>query len=98
MWSSAIPTEVHILPSGLMIKGNFKNEGVACEGDLGAPAIYVPKTDDNFDTKVSLALTAFAAGKKIQTLIYFGADSDCIQVSASGYVPKAHSYYWQLLN
>ena len=81
-----------------MLKGDFKVEGVNCAGDMGAPAIYLPKSDENFDAKVSLALTAFAAGKKIQTLIYFGSDSDCIQVSASGYVPKAHPYYWQLLN
>lgn len=98
IWSSAIPTQVHILPDGLLLKGDFENEGVSCAGDLGAAAIYLPKTDDNFDSKLSLALTAFAAGKQIQTLIYTSADSDCIQISASGYVPKAHTYYWQLLN
>ncbi|NRA25387.1 MAG: hypothetical protein HRU08_13140 [Oleispira sp.] len=98
IWSSAIPTQVHIVPEGLLLIGDFENAGVNCAGAITQAAILLPKSDPGFEHKLSLALTANAAGKTIETLVYTEASSDCIQISASGYVPKAHYYYWRLKN
>jgi hypothetical protein len=94
-WSSAVPKEVHIIPDGIVLIGEFNNEGVSCA--TGRKAIYLPKTDPNFDAKLSLALTAKATGKAIQVLL-LTTEPSCYLVSANGYVPVAHPYYWQLLN
>ncbi len=94
IWSVAIPTEVHIVPDGLVLVGDFNNSGVTCA--TGPKAIYLSKTDPNFDAKLSLALTAKAAGKRIQVLINDPLESNCIQISAMGFVPIAFHYYWQL--
>ncbi len=94
IWSAAVPTEVHIVPNGLVLLGDFNNNGVTCA--TGPKAIYLPNTDPNFDAKLSLALTAKASGKKIKVLINDPLESNCIQISAMGYVPIAFHYYWQL--
>jgi len=96
IWSSAVPSEVHIIPDGMVLLGEFDNTGVTCA--TGPKAIYLPKTDLGFDSKLSLALTAKAAKKEIRVLLETSTSSICYQVSALGYVPKVHSYYWQLKN
>ena len=55
---SAIPTQVHIIPEGLMLVGNFKNTGVSCAGTLNSKSILLSKDDPMFSHKVSLALAA----------------------------------------
>lgn len=94
IWSVAHPTEVHIIPDGLILIGEFDNTGVTCV--TGPKAIYLPKADINFDAKLSMALTAKATGKKIQVLINDPLENNCVQVSSMGYIPVAHHYYWQL--
>jgi len=96
IWSVAVPSEVHIVPNGLVLIGDFNNTGVTCA--TGPKAIYLPNTDPNFDAKLSLALTAKATGKRIQVLIGDPVETNCIQISAMGYVPIAFYYYWQLKN
>jgi hypothetical protein len=93
---SATPTQVHIVPEGLLLEGDFKNTGVSCAGTLNPRSILLTKDDPMFSHKVSLALAANMSGKIIETLVYTGSSSDCIQISASGYMPKAHHYYWRL--
>jgi len=95
IWSHAVPKEVHIIPDGIVLMGEFDNTDVSCA--TGAKAIYLPKTDPNFEAKLSLALTAKATEKEIQVLL-FTTESNCYQVSALGFVPVAHPYYWQLKN
>ncbi|PAJ71662.1 hypothetical protein CJF42_25515 [Pseudoalteromonas sp. NBT06-2] len=95
IWSHAVPKQVHIIPNGLVLIGEFDNTGISCA--TGSQAIYLPKTDDNFDAKLSLALTAKATAKEIKVLL-LTEDSTCYQVSAHGYVPVVHPYYWQLKN
>ncbi len=94
IWSSAVPTEVHMMPNGLVLLGEFNNAGVTCA--TGPNAIFLPSSDPNYDRKVSMALTAFAAGKSITVLINDPISTNCIQVSAMGFVPVAYDYYWQL--
>ena len=94
IWSSAVPKEVHIVPDGLVLIGEFDKTGVTCV--TGPKSIYLPKTDENFDAKLSLALTAKATGKKIQVLINEPYDTNCKEISAMGWIPTAHHYYWQL--
>ncbi len=93
-WSSAVPTEVHIIPEGLVLLGDFDLTGVACV--TGSKAVYLPKTDLGFDAKLSLALTAKATGKKIEVLIDKSSQTDCHSVNAHGMVAVAHHYYWRL--
>lgn len=96
IWSSAIPTEVHLVPDGLILLGDFNNTGVSCA--TGPKAIFLPKSDQNFNQKLSLALTAHTTGKKINVLINDPIEANCIYISAMGYVPIAFDYYWQLKN
>ncbi|MBI2778712.1 MAG: hypothetical protein HYX62_02835 [Gammaproteobacteria bacterium] len=94
IWSAAVPTEVHVVPEGLVLLGNFNNIGVTCA--TGPKAILLPSTDPNFNRKLSMALTAITTGKQIQVLINDPIETNCIQISAMGYVPVAFYYYWQL--
>ncbi len=93
-WSSAVPKEVHIVPDWLVLIGEFNNAGVTCA--TGAPAIFLSKKDPNFDAKVSLALTANASNKRIRVLLEDSDSSNCVKISALGYVPSVFYYYWQL--
>jgi hypothetical protein len=56
LWTSAIPTEVHIVGEGLVLVGNFDKTGVTCA--TGSKAIFLPKTDPQFQAKLSMALIA----------------------------------------
>lgn len=95
-WTSAVPTQVHIVPEGLVVIGSFSDEGITCSTASGS--IFLPKTDDNFDHKLSMALMAYAAGKQVEVLVYKGTSSDCQVISAGGSIPKVHNYYWRLKN
>ena len=94
IWSSAVPKQVHIVPEGLVLVGDFSNSGVTCA--TGFKAIILQKSDPNFDSKLSLALTAKATGKKIEVLINKPLATNCIKISAHGYIPIAYHYYWRL--
>lgn len=96
IWSSAVPTEIHMVPNGMILLGAFDNAEVTCA--TAASAVYIPKTASNFEMKLSIALTAKATGKKITVLIDEPFASNCIQISAMGFVPIAHDYYFQLKN
>lgn len=96
IWSYAVPTEVHIVPDGLILIGAFDRTGVGCS--TGPKAIFLPNTDPNFKSKLSLALTAQATGKVIRVLINDPLATNCKSISALGMVPIAHDYYWQLQN
>ena len=94
LWSAAVPVEIHIVPHGLVLVGDFDNTGVTCA--TGPKAIFLPKSDPNFREKLTLALNAKAAGKKIKVLINDPIASNCIEISAMGHVPIAYYYYWQI--
>ena len=96
VWTSAVPTEVHIIPDGLVVLGDFDRPGVECAS--GPKAIYLPQSDPGYDAKLSLTLTAKATGKKIEVLLGVPLATNCFTVSAHGQVPVAHPYYWRLKN
>jgi len=95
-WTSAVPTQVHIVTSGLVLLGEFDLNGVTCA--TGPKAIYLSNTDESFDHKLALALSANASGKKISVLIDDSIETNCTSISAMGYVPVVHRAYWQLKN
>ena len=101
VWSSAVPTEINLVPSGLVLLGDFDNTGVTCA--TGQRAIFLPNTDLNFKGRLAMALTAIATGRSIRVLLLDSSESDkaygglkCESVSAHGYVPVAYHYYWDL--
>ncbi len=93
IWTSAVPTEVHLVPEGLVLVGDFNLPGVTCSTAKG---IFLTKDDPQFQGKLSLALSAKMSGKKIQVLINDPIETGCIQISALGFIPRAYHYYWQL--
>jgi hypothetical protein len=95
VWSSAVPTEVHVVPEGLVLVGSFNNAGVSCA--TGAAAVFLPASDPNFKSKLAMALTASTLGRRIEVLIADPVATNCVQISAHGWVPVAYHYYWRLL-
>jgi len=91
---SAVPTSVRLVDGGLVLIGDFDLSTVACS--TGPSAIYLPGSDIKFDQKLSLALTAFAAGKTIEVLISDPVSQSCVAVSAIGNIPTAYHNYWYL--
>lgn len=94
VWSSAIPTQVQLVDGGLVLLGDFDNSGVACA--TGPKAIYLPSSDPKFREKLGVALLAFATESRIEVLIADPIETNCIQVSAIGYVPVAYHNFWTL--
>jgi hypothetical protein len=94
LWTSAVPTEIHIVPDGLVLLGDFENTGVICA--TGPKAIFLPKIDPAYKEKLSLAMTAIATGKKIRVLISDPIEFNCIEIAAMGHIPVANHYFWQL--
>ena len=94
LWTSAIPVEIHIIPDGLLVLGDFENTGVLCA--TGPKAIFLPKTDAMFKEKLTLGLAAKATGSKIRVLIDEPVESNCFQVPLTGAIPVASPYFWQL--
>ncbi len=99
IWSGTVPTEIHIVPNGMILLGAFHDTSITCAtGENAVQAIYVPKTASNFEMKLSISLTAKATKKEIKVLIDKPSAAECIQISAMGYVPIAYDYYFQLRN
>lgn len=96
LWSSAIPDEIHIVPRGLVLIGDFDNTGVLCS--TGPKAIYLSNLDPQFKEKLTLALTAKATDKKIRVAINQPIEYSCIKILTLGYVPIASHYFWQLVD
>jgi hypothetical protein len=94
LWTSAIPTEIHLVPDGLVLLGEFDNPGVICAS--GPRAIFLPRIDPSFKEKLTLALTAKATGKKIRAVIADPIEGSCINILAVGAVPIVSHYFWQL--
>ena len=94
-WLSAVPTGIDIAPDGLVVRGTFDTSKIACA--TGASAIFLSNTDDNFQHKLALALTAKATNGVIQVLISNpGLTTSCTSVSAHGMVPTVSVHYWRL--
>ncbi len=51
IWSAAVPTEVHLVDGGLLLLGDFNNEGVTCAS--GPRGIFLPGTDATVRQEVS---------------------------------------------
>lgn len=94
LWTSAVPTEIHLVPDGMVLLGDFDNPGVSCA--TGPRAIFLPRLDTSFKEKLTLALTAKATGKKIRVVIADPIESSCINILAVGAVPIVSHYFWQL--
>ena len=94
VWTSATPGEIHLVPDGLVLLGEFDNPGVTCA--TGPRAIFLPKIDPLFKEKLTLALTAKATGKKIRVVIADPVETSCINILAVGAVPIVSHYFWQL--
>lgn len=96
LWSAAVPQEIHIVPHGLVLVGDFDNTGVLCAS--GPRAIFLSNQDPSFKEKLTLALTAKATQKKIRVVINEPIEFNCIDIPATGYVPVASYYFWQLID
>ena len=94
LWTYAVPEEIHIVPDGLVLIGDFDRAGVLCAS--GPQGIFLPASDPMFREKMSLALSAKAAGKKIRALIEDPIEFGCARVHATGYFPVVSRYFWQL--
>ncbi|KZZ35853.1 MULTISPECIES: hypothetical protein [unclassified Oleiphilus] len=99
-WLTVYPKNVKLLGSGLLLQGQNEIENISlvtCA--TNKTSIYLKNSDEMFDQKLSMALSAQAQGKAIQTLIY-SPDSNpdaCTTVSAHGSVGTAYFYYWHLM-
>lgn len=94
VWTSAVPAEIHLVPDGLVLIGDFDNSAVSCAS--GSGAIFLPKIDPLFKEKLTLALTAKATDKKIRVVIADPVASSCVSILAVGAVPIVSHYFWQL--
>ena len=95
VWLSAVPTEVHIVPDGLVLIGPFNVAQVACA--TGPAGVFLPSAGDaNFDRKLAAALTAYATGRPVTVLINDPVATNCLTQSALGALPIAYPAYWQL--
>jgi hypothetical protein len=91
VWLTAVPTEVHIVPDGLVVMG-FNVSSIACATNGG---IFLPSAgDNNFDRKVAVAMTAFAMERPLTVLINDPVNTNCNVQSAIGALPIAYSAYW----
>lgn len=96
IWSSATPTGINIVPNGMVLYGNFNQNGISCA--TGTKAIFLSNKDENFKYKLSLAITAKTTKKKIKVLLGAPLETNCEIISAHGSVPRAHHYYWIIEN
>lgn len=95
IWVQAVPTQIHIVPDGLVVRGLFNASGVTCSTDNNA--VFLPNTDPNYNAKLTIALAAKATGQPLQVRLGTASDSECKGISAMGEVPVAYFYYWQML-
>lgn len=95
-WTSAVPREIHLVPQGMVLVGDYDQTGIDCAS--GPKAIYLPKLDPLFKEKLTLALTAKATNKKIQVNIPDPLQYNCASILATGNIPIASPYIWQLID
>lgn len=92
IWAKGVPSALHIFPSGIVVVGSFDLPGVTCA--TGQKAIWINKTDENYDHKVTTANTARLTKSMITVLIADPVETSCVEVSGLGPVPVAYYYYW----
>jgi len=92
VWVSAVPTSVRLVDGGLVVNGDFDFSDIPCA--TASKAIFLPGSDLKFDQKLSMALMALAAGKKVEVLVYGPKNDSCRAVSAQGTIPIAYHNYW----
>lgn len=95
-WVSAVPKEIHLVPNGLAITGDFDLSESICA--TGTPSIYLASRDPMFKEKLTLALTAKASGRKIRAVISEPREFSCIEVLGVGFAPIVTHYFWQLVD
>lgn len=95
-YTSAVPREIHLVPQGMVLVGEFDQSGISCAS--GPRAIYLPKLDPLFKEKLTLALTAKAMDKKIRVTIPEPRQYNCASIVATGNIPVASPYIWQLID
>lgn len=95
-WVSAVPQEIHLVPNGLAVTGDFDLSESVCA--TGSSAIYLSSRDPMFREKLTLALTAKASGRKIRAVISEPREFSCIEVLGIGFVPIVTHYFWQLVD
>lgn len=94
VWSSAVPIEIHLVPDGMVLMGDFDLTGVSCAS--GPSAVFLPRIDPLFKEKMTLALTAKATRKQLRVVIADPVPSSCVNILAVGMVPVVSHYFWQL--
>ena len=93
IWTSAIPKEIHIVPGGMVLLGDFNMDGATCAS--GPKGIILLKPDEDFAAKLSIALTAKTTNKKIQTYFKSPLASSCILIPGAGSFPIVTIHHWQ---
>lgn len=94
-WTSAVPTEIHLVPNGMVIVGEFDTRFSICA--TGEPsAVFLPRNDPMFKEKLTLALTAKASGHRLRLALLEPKDYSCVFVPEIGFIPVLSSYFWQL--
>lgn len=92
-WSSATPTEIHLVPEGMVLIGDFNQQNIDCA--KGPRAVFLSRYDTMFKEKMMLALSARASGSKIQVRIDQPVKYSCIHISSLGSIPIASNSVWQ---
>jgi hypothetical protein len=93
IWTSAIPKEVHIIPGGMVLIGDFNMDGATCAH--GAKGIILLKPDEDFAAKLSIALAAKTTKKRIQAYFKSPLASSCVLIQGVGSLPTVGNYHWQ---
>lgn len=93
-WLDAVPTKVAIIDNGLLIDGEFDTSDSNCATGTGMFLKNNSSDEKALDRKLSLAMMALAAGKKLKVLIGDPIDTNCVAVPAHGTLPVIHDRYW----
>ena len=96
MWTSAVPREIHLVPHGLVLVGDFNLYEDTCTSRFNA--IFLSGQDPMFKEKLTLALTAKASQKRIKAVFQEPRNISCIELPELGYVPMVSPYFWQLVD
>ena len=95
-WISAVPKEIHLVPDGMILVGDFDLGKSLCA--YGSPSIFLARQDPMFREKLSLALTAKASSKQIKAALLEPRAYTCIDTPDLGGVPMVSQYFWQLID
>lgn len=93
-WTSAVPQEIHLVPDGMILVGNFNLGESKCA--YGSASIFLSRQDPMFKEKLTLALTAKASNKRIKAALLEPREYTCIDTPDLGGVPMVSHYFWQL--